>query len=108
MENTDRQTFKILPDLSVESSGNAIGLIYKKKLAVSKAGKPFTEGLFLNYCILQVTDILCPDKQGLFNNISLLANTVAEQIIELSSDIHKQFQDKAQSFTAYSVVKISD
>ncbi len=65
---------------------------------IAKAGKPFTEGQFMKECMLKVADILCPEKKNLFNNLS--ANTVAERITELSSDIYYQLRGKAIVFTA--------
>ncbi|KAL0148361.1 hypothetical protein M9458_056341 [Cirrhinus mrigala] len=70
---------------------------------IAKAGKPFTEGQFMKDCMLKVADILCPEKKNMFNNLSLSANTVAERITELSSDIYDQLRGKAGVFTAYSV-----
>ncbi|XP_071059422.1 general transcription factor II-I repeat domain-containing protein 2A-like [Pseudochaenichthys georgianus] len=48
--------------------------------------------------MLQAASIVCQ-----FNNISLSANTVAECISDLSSDIYDQLCDKAKLFCAYSV-----
>ena len=39
---------------------------------------------------------LCLDKQHLFKNISLSANTVAERITEIASDLRMQLQEKTQ------------
>ncbi|XP_073714015.1 general transcription factor II-I repeat domain-containing protein 2B-like [Misgurnus anguillicaudatus] len=84
-------------DAAVEAS-------YVVSQLIAKAGKPFTEGHFLKDCMLKVADILCPEKKSMFNNIALSANTVAEQISKLSSDIYDQLCDKARVFTAYSSV----
>ncbi|XP_056121755.1 general transcription factor II-I repeat domain-containing protein 2-like [Rhinichthys klamathensis goyatoka] len=83
-------------DAAVEAS-------YVVSELIAKAGKPFTEGPFMKDCMLKVAEILCPEKKGLFNNLSLSANTVAERISELSSDIYDQLRGKARVFTAYSV-----
>ncbi len=83
-------------DAAVEAS-------YVVSEMIAKAGKPFTEGQFIKDCMLKVTDILCPEKKIMFNNLSLSANTVAERITELSSDIYDQLRGKARVFTAYSV-----
>lgn len=61
----------------------AVKASYTVSELIAKAGKPFTEGEFLKDCIVQVADILCPEKMSLFNNISLSANTVAERIEEI-------------------------
>ncbi len=81
-------------DAAVEAS-------YVVSEMIAKAGKPFTEGQFIKDCMLKVADILCPEKKNMFNNLSLSANTVAERITELSSDIYDQLRGKARVFTAY-------
>lgn len=53
--------------------------------------------------MLRVADILCPEKKSLFNNVALLANTMAEPITGLSNNICEQLWDKARSFIAYAV-----
>lgn len=83
-------------DAAVEAS-------YVVSELIAKAGKPLTEGQFIKDCMLKVADILCPEKKSLFNNLSLSANTVAEQISELLSDIYDQLSGKSSDFTAYSV-----
>ncbi len=83
-------------DAAVEAS-------YVVSEMIAKAGEPFTEGQFIKNCMLKVADILCPEKKNMFNNLSLSANTVAERITELSSDIYDQLRGKARVFTAYSV-----
>lgn len=69
----------------------------------AKAGKPFIEGEFVKKCILQAAHIVCPEKNGQFNNISLSANTVAGRISDLPSDIYNQLCEKAKCFSVYSV-----
>ena len=54
--------------------------------------------------MLQAAHTVCPEKKGQFNNISLSANTMAERISDLSSDIYDQLCEKAKCFSAYSVV----
>ena len=53
--------------------------------------------------MLKAAHIVCPEKKGQFNNISLSANTVAERISDLSSDIYDQLCEKAKCFNAYQV-----
>uniref|UniRef100_A0A803K7I5 DUF4371 domain-containing protein n=1 Tax=Xenopus tropicalis TaxID=8364 RepID=A0A803K7I5_XENTR len=53
--------------------------------------------------MLQVASIICPEKKGQFSKISLSANTVAERISDMSSDIYHQLCEKAKCFDAYSV-----
>ncbi|KAI5086058.1 protein transcription factor II-I repeat domain-containing protein 2B-like protein, partial [Silurus meridionalis] len=77
--------------------------IYMVSEMIATAGKPFKEGEFVKKCILQAASIICPEKKGQFSNISLFANTVAERISDLSSDIYDQPCEKAKCFSVYSV-----
>lgn len=52
---------------------------------------------------MQAAHIVCPEKKGQFNNISLSANTVAERISDLTSDIYFELCKKAKCFSVYSV-----
>lgn len=70
---------------------------------IAKAGKPYTEGEFVKKCMLQAASIICPEKKGQFSNLSLSANTVAERISDMSSDIYHQLCEKVKCFDAYSV-----
>ena len=70
---------------------------------IAKAGRPFTESELIKKCMLQAAHIVCPEKIGQFNNISLSANTVAERISDFSSDIYDQLCEKEKCFSAYSV-----
>ncbi|XP_070593080.1 general transcription factor II-I repeat domain-containing protein 2A-like isoform X2 [Erythrolamprus reginae] len=83
-------------DAAVEAS-------YVVSEMIAKAGKPFKEGEFVKNCILRAASIVFPEKNGQFSNISLSANTVAERISDLSSDIYDQLCEKAKRFRVYSV-----
>jgi len=61
---------------------------------IAKVRKPFTESEFVKKCVLQAAHIVCPEKKVQFNNISLSANTVAERISGLSSDIYDQMRQQ--------------
>ena len=67
---------------------------------IAKVGKPFKEGEFVKKCMLLAASIVCPEKKGQFSNISLSANTVAERISDLSSNIYDQLHEKAKRFHA--------
>ncbi|RVE60969.1 hypothetical protein OJAV_G00165900 [Oryzias javanicus] len=88
---------------ATKENNAAVEASYVVSEMIAKAGKPFTEGEFVKKCLLQVAHFVCPEKKGQFNNISLSANTVAERISDLSSDIYEQLCEKAKCFSVYSV-----
>jgi hypothetical protein len=51
---------------------------------------------------MKAGEILCPEKQQLFKNISLCANTVAEHVNEMEGDTECQLKEKCKNFVAYS------
>ena len=70
---------------------------------IGKAGKPFTEGEFVKKGIFQAANLVCSEKKSQFNTIGLSANTVAEHISDMSSNIYEQLREKAKCFSAYSI-----
>jgi hypothetical protein len=52
---------------------------------------------------MKAAEILCPEKQQLFKNISLSANTVAELVNDLAGDIQCQLKGKSKNVVAYSI-----
>jgi hypothetical protein len=54
---------------------------------IVKKSKLFTDWKCMKKCIMKETEILCPEKQQPFKNISLSANTVAEYENGLVGDI---------------------
>ncbi|XP_069993522.1 general transcription factor II-I repeat domain-containing protein 2-like [Penaeus vannamei] len=71
---------------------------------VAKSARPFTEGEFIQNCMLEVRDAVCPDKRQLFSNVSLSRNTVAECVDQLSTNIKQQLVRKGKDFIAYFLV----
>jgi phosphopantetheinyl transferase (holo-ACP synthase) len=70
---------------------------------VAKKSIPFMDGEYAKECIMKAAEILCPEKQQLFKNISLTANTVAECVNDLAGDIQYQLKEKSKHFVAYSI-----
>ncbi|KAI5092863.1 protein transcription factor II-I repeat domain-containing protein 2B-like protein [Silurus meridionalis] len=88
---------------ATKESNAAVEASYMVSEMIATAGKPFTEGEFVEKCILQAASIICPEKKDQFSNIGLFANTVAERISDLSSDIYDQLCEKAKYFSVCSV-----
>ena len=61
---------------------------------IAKSARPFNEEEFIKKCMVKVCDIVCPDKQQEFLNVSLSRHTVAELVCELSIDLHEQLMKK--------------
>ncbi|MBN3305245.1 GTD2B protein, partial [Amia calva] len=83
-------------------SESAIKASYIVSLETAKTSRSFSEGAFLNNCMLKVSDAVCPDKKNVFANVSLSQNTIAERADDLAANLKDQLAEKASHFIAYS------
>lgn len=70
---------------------------------IALASKLYCEGKLMKTCILKPAEIVCPEKQQTFANISLMRNSVADKISDVSADLDRQLKHKVKSFIAFSV-----
>ncbi|XP_067407567.1 general transcription factor II-I repeat domain-containing protein 2A-like [Emydura macquarii macquarii] len=68
-----------------------------------RSPKPFSDGEIIKKCMLMTTELICPDKQRTFANISLSRNTVAERISDLSESLNNPLKDRVMSFITFSI-----
>ncbi|XP_057672199.1 general transcription factor II-I repeat domain-containing protein 2-like [Diorhabda carinulata] len=73
--------------------------IVSSKLA--KALKPFAEGEFIKECMLEVCDVLCPEKKNEF--VSLSRRTVVGRIEMMVNDIKTTLTDRMAGFESFSI-----
>ena len=52
-------------------------------------------------CMVKVYDIVCPDRQQEFLNVSLSRKAVGVCVCELSTNLHEQLMKKGNDFIAY-------
>ena len=65
---------------------------------IAKSARTFIEGEFIKKCMFKVCDIVCPDRQQEFPNVSLSRNTMAERVCQLFTDLHGQLMKKGKDF----------
>ena len=70
---------------------------------IAKRGKPFSEGEFVKDCMLKVAEIVCPDKQRAFQNVSLSRMTVTRRVQEIGSDINDQLKSDIEKYVSVSL-----
>ena len=51
--------------------------------------------------MIKSSELLCSDKQELFKNISLSANTITERITAIDSDLRMQLKENISNFAAF-------
>ena len=67
------------------------------------ASRPFSDGEFVKICMMKAVEVVCPEKQSAFANISMSMNTIVDGVEDLSQNLGSQIQDKINSFIAFSV-----
>uniref|UniRef100_A0A674JUH9 SPIN-DOC-like zinc-finger domain-containing protein n=1 Tax=Terrapene triunguis TaxID=2587831 RepID=A0A674JUH9_9SAUR len=70
---------------------------------IAAAGKCFTEGEFLKKCMLIAVSELCPEKRGIFENVSLSRMTVQRRIADISTNLSDQLKQRVSEFCFYSL-----
>ncbi|CAB4067052.1 unnamed protein product [Lepeophtheirus salmonis] len=53
--------------------------------------------------MIKASELVCPEKQQAFADISLMKNTIAERISELLEDLNSQLKQRVRCFIAFSV-----
>ncbi|KAM3860074.1 general transcription factor II-I repeat domain-containing protein 2A-like [Diretmus argenteus] len=86
-----------------DEADKAVEASYIVSEMLAKAGKPFTDGMFVKNCMMKVAGVVCPEKKAKFANVSLSPNTVVDRICDLSGNIYGQLRAKGEHFRAYSV-----
>ena len=84
---------------SRDISDSAVKASYLNAKEITVASKPFIEGKFIKTCMVKAAEIVCPEKQQAFTNISLTRNTISD----LSVDLDSQLKNKVKAFIAFSV-----
>ena len=59
---------------------------------IAKHSKPFTEGDFIEKCLIRVAEIICPGNVKAFETISLSRNTIAERVNDLAKNLTVQIK----------------
>ena len=62
--------------------------------------KPYSESDFVNKCLTDVAEEMCPKMVQQFEKISLSRWTIARRIDELAADICDTLKDKVKSFVS--------
>ncbi|KAG6926376.1 GTF2I repeat domain containing 2 [Chelydra serpentina] len=70
---------------------------------IAAAGKCFTEGEFLNKCMLIAVSELCPEKREIFEKVSLSRMTVQRRTADISTNLSDQFKQIVSEFCFYSL-----
>lgn len=70
---------------------------------IAKSNKAFSDGEFVKTCMLQVCDILCPEKTKDFETVSLSRKTITSRIEVIDKQFVSQLESKISQFKFCSV-----
>uniref|UniRef100_A0A023F0X1 Proteinral transcription factor ii-i repeat domain-containing protein 2b n=1 Tax=Triatoma infestans TaxID=30076 RepID=A0A023F0X1_TRIIF len=82
---------------NIEKSTTKASYVVAHKIA--KLCKPFSEAEFVKQCMVQVSEICCPEKKHIFENVSLSRRTIARRIENISGNLLDQLRTKIADFT---------
>jgi hypothetical protein len=60
---------------------------YEISYLLAKHSKSFTDGSFIEECMIKAAEFVCPEKVQSFRDISLSRNTVVDRITEMADNI---------------------
>ena len=72
---------------------------------IAKSNKALSDGEFVKHCMLQVCDVLCPDKKKDFETISLSRKTVTSRVEAINKNLISQLVTKISQFKFCSDIK---
>ena len=67
-------------------------------IQIVKYNKPFSDGEFIKECLLDATNILCPEQNNKFDSITLSRKTVVRRVEKISEDLTFQLQGSSFHF----------
>ncbi|GBM45824.1 Prodigiosin synthesizing transferase PigC [Araneus ventricosus] len=70
---------------------------------IAKNNKALSDGEFVKQCMLQVCDVLCPDKKNNFQTVSLSRKTVTSRIESIDKNLTSQLESKIGQFKFCSI-----
>ncbi|GBL59021.1 General transcription factor II-I repeat domain-containing protein 2A [Araneus ventricosus] len=70
---------------------------------IVKNNKALSDGEFVKQCMLQVCDVLCPDKKNTFQTVSLSRKTVTSRIEAIYKNLTSQLESKIGQFKFCSI-----
>lgn len=59
---------------------------------IARKSKAFSDGEFIKECLLDSAALMCPEKKGAFENVSLSRRTVTRRIEDIAGNLELQLQ----------------
>ncbi|KAM4521384.1 general transcription factor II-I repeat domain-containing protein 2A-like [Odontesthes bonariensis] len=65
--------------------------------------KPFSDGEFVKECLVDAAALMCPEKKGAYENVSLPRRTVTRRVEDIAENLELQLKEKAAEFDCFSL-----
>lgn len=63
----------------------------------------FSDGEFIKECLLDSAALICPEKKGAFESVSLSRRSVTRQIEDIAGNLELQLKNRAADFDCFSL-----
>ena len=86
-----------------KQSDNAVKASFIISSKLAKSSKPFTEGEFVKECLLEITDVIYPEKKKEFEKMSVSKRQIVRRLDMMAGDINVKLSERAAEFEAFSL-----
>ena len=70
---------------------------------IARKSKAFSDREFIEECLLDSAALMCPEKKGAFENVSLSRRTVTRRIEDIAGNLELQLKNRAANFDFFSL-----
>lgn len=70
---------------------------------LAKRNKPFSDGEFVQECMIQVINVVCPELKGKIESVSLSRRTVVRQMVYTAENLRDRLINVSKSFQRFSL-----
>lgn len=86
-----------------EEAEDVVRASYIISKKVAEYSKPFSEGEFVKECLIELANILCPEKRKKFAEVSLSRRTVTRRIDAMAENIKVALREVVKKCVAFSI-----
>ncbi|CAF4944327.1 unnamed protein product [Pieris macdunnoughi] len=100
MTKHNNATYEKMTEKERKQKSGALRASYEYVVAynIAKSNKTFSDGEFVKTCLLQVSDILCPDQTRDFEAVSVSRKTITSRIEAINKQFVTQLESKISTF----------
>ena len=81
----------------------AVSTSYVISHKIARKSKALSDGEFIKECLLDSVALICPEKKGSFENVSLSRRTVTRMIEDIAENLELQLKNRVVAFDCFSL-----